>query len=67
MVTYQNHCLDCKSIGLFCYGNSCVNRHVPHFYCDKCKQEVDTLHPYKEEQWCANCVLSDLGEVEIDE
>ena len=66
MVTYKNHCLDCKSMGLPCYGNSCVNRHVPHFHCDKCKQEVDELYHYNEEEWCIECIKKDLGEVEVE-
>ena len=67
MVTYQNHCLDCKSMGLPCYGRSCVNRHVAHFYCDKCKREVDILREYNGDQWCEECILKEFSEVEIDE
>lgn len=65
MVTYQNHCLDCKSMGLPCYGNSCVNRHVPHFYCDKCKQEVDDLYDYDDKQICLDCIVKQLKKIEV--
>ena len=67
MITYQDHCVDCKSMGLPCYGRSCINRHVAHFHCDKCKREVDVLRNYNGDQWCEECILKEFDEVEIDE
>lgn len=65
MVFYTDECVDCKSMGLPCYGNSCVNRHVPHFHCDKCKQEVDDLYDYDDKQICLDCIVKQLKKIEV--
>ena len=67
MVTYTDECVDCKYMGLPCYGRCCSNRHVPHLYCDKCKREVDILREYNGDQFCEECILKEFKEVEIDE
>ncbi len=67
MVKYTDECVDCKSLGLPCYGRNCSNRHVAHLYCDKCKHEVDTLRNYNGDQWCEECILKEYDEVEVEE
>jgi len=67
MVKYTDECVDCKYMGLPCYGRSCSNRRVPHLYCDKCKREADILRECNGDQWCEECILKEFDEVEIDE
>lgn len=65
MVTYTDECVDCKSMGLPCYGRSCINRNVAHFYCDKCKREVDDLYDYDDKQICLDCIVKKLKKIEV--
>lgn len=51
MVKYKNECVGCPS-GMGCLGSACPNMNVPHYYCDKCGEEiVDT--PCNEEFYTA--------------
>ena len=52
MITYEDEC--------------CPYRSVPHLYCDKCKEEVDTLYGYEGEQVCVDCIVKSLNKVEIE-
>lgn len=36
MVKYEDECVGCTDLGLYCLGIACSNRNVPHWYCDKC-------------------------------
>ena len=52
MVKYEDECVGCpKELG--CMGSACPNRNVPHFYCDKCGEEVDEFY---EDALCIDCV-----------
>lgn len=62
MIRYENDCVDC---GLPCIGESCPHRRVPHFYCDKCKDETDIFN-FEGEELCINCIelkLTKVGEI----
>ena len=56
MVTYEYECVSC---GLPCLGTSCPNQNVPHFYCDKCNEEVmsEDLYEYEDKDVCKHCLL----------
>ena len=43
MVTYENECCDCEVPAYPCLGSSCPNRHVKHYYCDDCRDDVEKL------------------------
>jgi hypothetical protein len=61
MIVIENHCVDCpKEMG--CLGDSCPYMNVPHYYCDKCKEE-EKLYHYDGEQLCINCIEKRLEEV----
>ena len=61
MVRIESECVDCpKEMG--CLGDSCPYMNVPHFYCDKCKEE-ETLYHYDDEQLCINCIKKRLEKV----
>ena len=61
MIIVENECVDCpREMG--CLGESCPNMNVPHFYCDKCKEE-ETLYHYDDEQLCINCIKERLEKV----
>ena len=57
MVIYENECCGCAVPPYPCLGDSCKLRHVPHLYCDKCKEEAETLYRTEKGQLCAKCVL----------
>ena len=59
----ENECVDC---GLPCLGNSCPNRNVVRFYCDRCKEET-TLYDYYGEEICKECLLREFEIVEGSE
>ena len=58
MVVYENQCVDCIGVGLYCLGSSCKNRHVPIVYCDICGRvmtdEVSTIDE-DDEHICHRC------------
>lgn len=59
----ENECVDCKSLGLPCFGDSCPNRNVVRFYCDRCGVE-ERLYGYYGEEICAECLLEEFEIVE---
>jgi hypothetical protein len=64
MIKFENGCVSCPpEIG--CLGCTCPYINVPHYYCDKCKDEVEVLYHYNGEQWCEDCILKDCGEVDV--
>ena len=65
MIRFENECVGCaREMG--CLGSSCPYACVAHLFCDHCKAEVDTLYHFDGEEWCADCILDDCGEVEPD-
>ena len=62
MVRFENDCCDCATPAYPCRGERCSLRHVPHFYCDKCKSEVDEgeLYEYAGEEMCLDCIRDEL-------
>lgn len=64
MVTYENECCDCAVPGYPCIGSSCPNRHVKHYYCDECKDDVEKLYQFDSEELCLDCIEKRLEVVE---
>ena len=64
MVIYENECCDCAVPGYPCLGNSCPNRHVKHYYCDDCRDDVEKLYRFDGEELCLDCVEKRLEVVE---
>lgn len=56
MVWYENECCDCASPMYPCRGESCSFRRVPHYYCDKCKENVEELYEVDGEELCEDCL-----------
>lgn len=54
MIKYENDCVDC---GLPCRGSSCPYRHVKHYYCDKCGEDVEELYDYDNQELCEECAI----------
>lgn len=63
MKKIQNECVGCMSTGMHCLGNSCPNRNVVRFYCDRCNAET-TLYNYYGEELCEECLLKEFDIVE---
>ena len=64
MVTYENECCDCAVPGYPCLGSSCPNRHVKHYYCDECGDDVEKLYRFDGEELCSDCIEKRLEVVE---
>lgn len=64
MKKYENECCNCAVPGYPCRGSSCPNRHVPHYYCDKCGEEYETLYHYDGKELCIGCIEERLEKVE---
>lgn len=49
---------DCVSCGLPCLGSSCPHQNVPHYYCDKCGEELsyDEIYEYEDLELCEDCL-----------
>lgn len=60
MKKIENECVSC---GLPCLGNSCPNRNVIRFYCDRCGEE-GKLYYYDSEEICKECLLKEFDVVE---
>lgn len=57
-----NECVGCpKEMG--CLGESCPNRNVVRFYCDRCGFE-EKLYYYGDEELCEECLLEEFKVVE---
>lgn len=56
-VRYEDQCCDC---GLPCLGDSCKNRNVPIWYCDKCGAEDEDLYEYEGQELCLDCIREQL-------
>ena len=58
MTEITDECCDCATPAYPCMGESCPNRHVKHYICDDCKEEVDTLYEYdNSKQLCSECLI----------
>ena len=64
MLVYENECCNCAVPGYPCLGESCSNKRVPHFYCDSCKNEHDTVYEFDGEELCIGCIEKRLDKVE---
>lgn len=56
-VTFENECVGCPpEIG--CAGDTCPNRRVAHYFCDKCDAEVSIgeLYDVDGEDLCEDCL-----------
>lgn len=66
MKKVENECVGCPP-EMGCLGDSCPNRNVTRFYCDRCGEE-ETLYYYYDEELCADCLLKEFKVVcDIDD
>lgn len=64
MITITNECCGCAVPAYPCLGSGCPNRHVKHFICDECEEEVDELYKVDGLQLCEECLLDRFERVE---
>lgn len=60
MKKIENECCGCSVPAYPCMGDSCPNRHVLHYFCDKCKQEFEPEALFvneDDEELCIECFL----------
>lgn len=63
MIQYEDNCVGCTDIGLWCMGSACPNRNIPHYYCDNCNAE-DTIYDTPNDELCIDCVYKIYGDLE---
>lgn len=64
MVKMENDCVGCPD---YCIGSACKYYYdIPHFYCDECGKETETLYKYDGDELCEDCILERLEAEEID-
>lgn len=66
MITYENECCGCAVPAYPCIGDACPNRNVPHLYCDRCENQVDTLYHFDWQELCIDCIEEMMEKVEIN-
>ena len=59
MVRIENDCCDCASALYPC--TDCGLKRVKHYYCDKCKDEVEVLYDVNGNQLCSDCTLKEFN------
>lgn len=62
MIKYENECCGCATETYPCLGSGCVNRNVPHYYCDKCGEETK-LYYFDGKELCIDCIEQLLDKV----
>lgn len=69
MKCLEGECCGCASPGYPCVGEICKFRNVPHYYCDKCKQEFEPeeLYCMDDEELCVDCLLLNFKSVKQEE
>ena len=65
MIKYEDECCGCATESYPCLGSACSNRNVPHFYCDKCGEDVEELYKVDGEELCKECLLNNFEKVEL--
>ena len=65
-IRYEDECCGCAVPAYPCMGDACPNRNVPHFYCDKCDEDVEELYETENGQLCAECVLGMFEKERVD-
>lgn len=74
MLVYEDECCDCAVPGYPCLGEHCSRRHVPHYYCDDCGEEIwwtgfnDEPEEYDGKHYCKSCLtMNGYGDDEEEE
>lgn len=66
MVEYLDECCGCATESYPCMGSACSMRNVPHYFCDKCKDEFQSEELYvmdDGQELCQECLLAEFPTV----
>lgn len=68
MIVYENECVGCAVESYPCMGSSCPRRKVPHFICDRCRDDVEEgdLRDVNGEHLCIECIKKEFPPVEAN-
>ena len=57
MIRIEDRCVECP-VEKGCLGDSCPNRRVEAYYCDKCDEEMDldAIYEVDEMELCEECL-----------
>ncbi len=64
MIRYENDCCACAVPGYPCTG---AHKHVPHLYCDRCDDEVESVYDFDGDYICKECLLEMFEEKTIED
>lgn len=64
MIKSESDCLNC---GLPCKHELCPHYRAKRLQYDKCKDEVDKLYKYGEEELCEDYLVKEFEVVELEE
>lgn len=58
MKRIENDCCDCAVPAYPCLGDACSLTHAPHYYCDKCGEEInpDDVYRVDDQDLCEECL-----------
>jgi hypothetical protein len=57
MLKIEDRCCGCAAPGYPCEGNSCPNKNVRVYYCDKCGDEItDEVYEVDGKDLCEGCL-----------
>ena len=65
MIKYEDECCGCATESYPCLGSACSNRNVPHFYCDKCGEDVEELYKVDGEELCEECLKANFEKITL--
>lgn len=60
MIIHEDECCDCAVPGYPCLGDTCQLKNVPHYYCDKCGEEVRSLNDVNGIELCDKCYVQEV-------
>ena len=58
-VRIENDCVECPQGCI-----DCGLKRTKHYYCDRCKDEVEKIYHFEGEELCIDCIEPLLQEVE---
>lgn len=64
MIITRNECCDCAVPAYPCRGEKCPLKNQRVYICDDCKDEVDKLYEFENQELCIDCIEKILKVVE---
>lgn len=66
MISYEDRCVGCTSMGLHCLGDGCPNMNIKILTCDRCGEQTDEAWEVDGEHLCEDCLKASFDKVSVD-